>query len=82
VTTATPPQRLARILDEAGAEVVVAGHTHRQFDRTAGGRRMINAADLVLAPVDPDAVAERYERARADPLPPESLNQPAANPLR
>jgi putative phosphoesterase len=46
VTTATPPARLARILAEAGAEVLVGGHTHRQFDRTAGGRRMINAGSV------------------------------------
>jgi len=46
VTTATPPERLARILAEAGADVVVAGHTHRQFDRTAGGRRLINAGSV------------------------------------
>ena len=46
VTTATPPGRLARILAAAGADVVVAGHTHRQFDRTAGGRRMVNAGSV------------------------------------
>jgi predicted phosphodiesterase len=46
VTTATPPQRLARVLAEAGAGVVVGGHTHRQFDRRAGGRRMINAGSV------------------------------------
>lgn len=46
VTTATPPDRLDRVLAEAGADVVVAGHTHRQFDRTAGGRRLINAGSV------------------------------------
>jgi predicted phosphodiesterase len=46
VTTATPPERLARVLAEAGADVLVAGHTHRQFDRSAGGRRMINAGSV------------------------------------
>jgi predicted phosphodiesterase len=46
VTTATPPERLARVLAEAGADVVVAGHAHRQFDRTAGGRRLINAGSV------------------------------------
>jgi putative phosphoesterase len=118
VTTATPKQRLALILREAGHDVVVAGHTHRQFDRRAGARRMINAgsigrpyegrpgaywlrlgpdarlmrtdydtaaadaafralgypaAHLVFAPVDPDEVAERYERASGEPLSPASL---------
>jgi calcineurin-like phosphoesterase family protein len=122
VTTATPPERLARILAEGGAPVTVAGHTHRQFDRRAGGRRLINAgsigrpyeaepgaywlrlgpdarlirtpydtaaagaafrasgypaADLIFKPVDPDAVAEHYERAGAEPLAPESLIAPS-----
>jgi putative phosphoesterase len=108
VTVFTPEERLARILEGAGAGVVVAGHTHRQFDRVAGGRRMVNAgsvgrpyehgpgaywarlgpdaelvrtpydveaaaaafaalgyplADTMLAPVDADAVARRYEAA-------------------
>src|SRR5829696_6466146 len=37
VTVFTPEERLARILAEADAPLVVAGHTHRQFDRAAGG---------------------------------------------
>jgi putative phosphoesterase len=126
VTTATPVERLARVLTEAGAGVLVGGHTHRQFDRTAGGRRMINAgsvgrpyehdpgaywlrlgpavhlmrtaydtaaadaafralgypaADLIFAPVDPDAVAERYELSSDEPLADASLIDPAENPL-
>jgi putative phosphoesterase len=127
VTTATPPARLARILAEAGAAVLVAGHTHRQFDRSVDGRRMINAgsvgrpyehhpgaywlrlggtgvqfsrtaydtasadaafhalgypaADLMLAAVDPDAVAESYERSSAQPVAEASLIDPADNPL-
>jgi predicted phosphodiesterase len=99
-------ERLAGILGRDGAPVVVAGHTHRQFERTIGNRRWINAgsvgrpyehgpgaywlrlgpgvdlrrtpydvdaavaafraagyplADTVLAPVDPDEIARRYE---------------------
>jgi diadenosine tetraphosphatase ApaH/serine/threonine PP2A family protein phosphatase len=118
VTIFTPEERLARILAEAGAPLVVGGHTHRQFDRTAGGRRMVNAgsvgrpyepepgaywvrvgpgvelqhtrydtdaaseqfhtlgypfADGMLAPVDADAVAARYEESSGKPLAPESL---------
>ena len=46
VTVFTPEERLARILEEAGAPLVVGGHTHRQFDRTAGGRRMVNAGSV------------------------------------
>jgi predicted phosphodiesterase len=126
VTRVTPDARLARLLEEAGADVVVAGHTHQQFDRGAGGRRMINAgsvgrpyearpgaywlrlgpdvrlvrteydtaaadaafralgypaADLVFAPVDPDEVAERFERASGEPVSPASLIHPGENPL-
>ena len=126
VTTATPPERLELILAEAGAQLVIGGHTHRQFDRTVGGRRMVNAgsvgrpyehepgaywlrlgpgvrlmrtiydtaaadaafhalgypsAELMLARVDPDAVAERYERSRGQPVAEDSLIDPAVNPL-
>ena len=104
VTVFTPDDRLARIL--GGERFVVGGHTHRQFDRSVDGRRMVNAgsigrpyehgpgaywltlgpdvrlqrtaydtaaanasfralgyplADTMLAPVDADAVARRYE---------------------
>jgi predicted phosphodiesterase len=53
LTTATPDGRLAAILAAGGAAVTVGGHTHRQYDRTAGGRRMINAG----------SVGRPYERA-------------------
>ena len=46
VTVFTPEERLARILAEAGAPLLVGGHTHRQFDRSAGGRRMVNAGSV------------------------------------
>jgi putative phosphoesterase len=117
VTVFTPEDRLAQILAAGGAPLVVAGHTHRQFDRTAGGRRMLNAgsvgrpyeeepgaywlrlgpdvqllrtpydtaaataafralgypsADTMLAPVDADAIAARYEAVSGEPTAPES----------
>jgi predicted phosphodiesterase len=46
VTVLTPSARLAQILDASGADLLVAGHTHRQFDRAAGGRRMVNAGSV------------------------------------
>jgi diadenosine tetraphosphatase ApaH/serine/threonine PP2A family protein phosphatase len=46
VTIVTPEERLAGILAHAGSDVVVGGHTHRQFDRVAGGRRMVNAGSV------------------------------------
>ena len=90
VTTATPPERLAGILDAAGAEVLVAGHTHRQFDRAAGGRRMINAGSVgrpyehrpgaYWARLGPDVELRRtkYDVAAADALFHE-LRYPAAD---
>ena len=125
VTVFTPEERLARILAEADAPLVVAGHTHRQFDRAAAGRRMVNAGSVgrpyeeepgaywlrlgpgvelrrtsydtaaasarfhalgypfaagMLAPVDADAVAAKYEASSAKPPSPDSLiarEQPA-----
>ena len=46
ITVFTPPERLAPILEQGGAALTVAGHTHRQFDLTAGGRRMVNAGSV------------------------------------
>ena len=46
MTVFTPEERLARVLAEAGAPLLVAGHTHRQFDRSADGRRMVNAGSV------------------------------------
>jgi predicted phosphodiesterase len=99
-------ERLAAILERDAAPIVVAGHTHRQFERAVANRRWVNAgsvgrpyehapgaywlrlgpgvelrrteydvdaavaafraagyplADEVLAPVDPDEVARRFE---------------------
>ena len=46
VTAVTPEPRLARILEGVEADLVVGGHTHRQFDLRAGGRRMVNAGSV------------------------------------
>ena len=46
VTVLTPPGRLATILETSGAGLLVGGHTHRQFDRASGGRRIINAGSV------------------------------------
>jgi len=117
VTVCTPEERLVEILRDAGAQLVVGGHTHRQLDRTAGGTRFLNAGSVgrpyehrpgaywlrlgpgvdlrrtaydtdaataafralgfpdadMLAPVDPDAVAARFEAGARAPLAPESL---------
>ena len=129
VTVFTPEPRLKRILAGSGAALVVAGHTHRQFDRLVGGCRMLNAgsvgrpyetepgaywlqlgpdtrlrrtpydtaaatatfrrlgypsAETMLAPVDANAVAARYEAASGEPIAPESRTgfSPAAERVR
>ena len=43
VTAVTPEARLAPMLEGVDEGVVVLGHTHRQFDRTLLGRRIVNA---------------------------------------
>jgi putative phosphoesterase len=48
VTPATPDERLAEILAGVEQRVVVAGHTHMQQDRTAGGIRFVNAGSVGL----------------------------------
>jgi putative phosphoesterase len=46
VTLVTPDGRLARILEGVEADVVVAGHTHSQIDRTLGAIRWVNAGSV------------------------------------
>jgi predicted phosphodiesterase len=46
VTLVTPDERLAAILGGVQADVVLAGHTHSQLDRTVGGVRFVNAGSV------------------------------------
>jgi len=46
LTSATPPKRLDPILDGVRERVVVCGHTHVQFDRPVGERRVVNAGSV------------------------------------
>jgi predicted phosphodiesterase len=46
ITRATPPERLAPMLDGVAERVVVCGHTHQQFDLRAGDHRVINAGSV------------------------------------
>jgi len=46
VTAATPPDRLAPMLADVSAAVVVCGHTHVQFDRVEHGVRIVNAGSV------------------------------------
>jgi putative phosphoesterase len=46
VTVLTPEDRLRTLLDGISQEVVVAGHTHMQFDRVVDGIRWINPGSV------------------------------------
>ncbi len=46
ITPATPDQVIAEALASTKARVVVAGHTHMQFDRQVAARRMVNAGSV------------------------------------
>jgi predicted phosphodiesterase len=49
LTAITPPKRLDPILDGVREDVVVCGHTHAQFDRLVGDRRLVNAGSVGMA---------------------------------
>jgi putative phosphoesterase len=48
ITAITPPKRLDPILDGVLEDVIVCGHTHVQFDRMVGDRRLVNAGSVGL----------------------------------
>jgi predicted phosphodiesterase len=56
LTRISPPERWAGALDGVEHELVVAGHTHQQDDRTVAGTRFINAGSVGL-PYEGDSAA-------------------------
>jgi putative phosphoesterase len=46
LTTRTPDDRVAAMLDGVTARTIVCGHTHMQFDRTVGRTRIVNAGSV------------------------------------
>lgn len=48
VTAITCPKRLDPMLDGVLERLIVGGHTHVQFDRTVGDRRLVNAGSVGL----------------------------------
>jgi diadenosine tetraphosphatase ApaH/serine/threonine PP2A family protein phosphatase len=46
ITAITPPKRLDPMLDGVREQVIVCGHTHVQFDRIVGDRRLVNAGSV------------------------------------
>jgi predicted phosphodiesterase len=56
LTSITGPERLGPILEGMAERTIVCGHTHRQFDRRVGDRRLINAGAVGM-PYEGDAAA-------------------------
>jgi predicted phosphodiesterase len=48
-TERTPEDRVAPCFEGVGAELVVCGHTHAQFDRHIAGLRVVNAGSVGMA---------------------------------
>jgi predicted phosphodiesterase len=46
ITRATPPERLAPMLNGVTERVIVCGHTHQQFDLRYGDQRVLNAGSV------------------------------------
>ena len=45
-TERTPEARIALLFEDVDADVVVCGHTHMQFDRVVGGKRVLNSGSV------------------------------------
>jgi predicted phosphodiesterase len=56
LTRITPADRAAETLEGVAAQIVVCGHTHQQFDRPIGERRLLNAGSVGM-PYEGDAAA-------------------------
>lgn len=54
-TAITPEDRLRPIFETAGADLIVCGHTHMQFDRRIGTVRVVNAGSVGMPFGDPGA---------------------------
>ncbi|HYK34623.1 metallophosphoesterase family protein [Alloacidobacterium sp.] len=54
-TRLTPEDCLLPVFDELGAQIVVCGHTHMQFDRVVGGVRILNAGSVGMPFGEPGA---------------------------
>ena len=52
ITPASPDERVAPMLAAVSEPVVVCGHTHMQFDRTVGEKRLVNAGSVGMPYAD------------------------------
>ena len=46
ITSSSPPERLAAMLEGVEERTIVCGHTHVQFDRRVDGKRLVNAGSV------------------------------------
>ena len=51
-TERTPDERIAFLFEDVDADVVVVGHVHTQYERTIGGKRVINSGSVGM-PYEP-----------------------------
>jgi putative phosphoesterase len=54
-TRLTPTERLVPVFEAVQVPLVVCGHTHMQFDRTFGGKRIVNAGSVGMPFGEPGA---------------------------
>lgn len=54
-TKLTPAEHILPVFENAGAPLVVCGHTHMQFDRLVGGTRVVNAGSVGMPFGEPGA---------------------------
>ena len=54
-TRLTPDERLLPVFEPVSAPTIVCGHTHMQFDRTIGSRRVVNAGSVGMPFGEPGA---------------------------
>jgi predicted phosphodiesterase len=80
----TPEKRVVEILEGVEADVIVCGHTHMQFDRFVGDKRVVNAGSVGLpygatgahwVELGPDV---NHRRSPYDPAPLRSSKWPRA----
>ena len=80
-------ERLSEVLAGVDADVVVCGHTHMQFDRAVGDKRVVNAGSVGLpygatgahwVELGPDV---RHRRVEYDPSPLRTSEWPRASEI-
>jgi diadenosine tetraphosphatase ApaH/serine/threonine PP2A family protein phosphatase len=54
-TRLTPEERLVPLFKDVNATIAVCGHTHMQFDRSAGPTRIVNAGSVGMPFQEPGA---------------------------